>query len=90
MIQAKNAHDAADEVFAAKAQQAINGVLADPTEGPDSSVYEAMGYTARANANRASRGEVRAAFRHYHHTPKFWSAATRRRFGMRRLAAATI
>ena len=48
MTQAINARDAADEVFAAKAQLAVNGVLADPTEGPDSSLYEAMGYTRKS------------------------------------------
>jgi len=26
----------------------VNGVLADPTEGPDSSLYEAMGYTRKS------------------------------------------
>ncbi len=39
----------ADVTFAAKAQQAVNGVLADPTEGPDSALYEAMGYTRRSD-----------------------------------------
>ena len=36
---------AADEVFAAQMQQVVNGVLADPTFGPDSALYEAFGYT---------------------------------------------
>ncbi|PYS47040.1 MAG: hypothetical protein DMF68_17225 [Acidobacteria bacterium] len=35
----------ADEVFLAKAQQVVNGVLADPEEGPDSPLYESFGYT---------------------------------------------
>jgi hypothetical protein len=48
MTHAINARDAADEVFAAKAQLAVNGVLADSTEGPDSSLYEAMGYTRKS------------------------------------------
>ena len=43
-----SARDEADLAFAAKAQQAVNGVLADPTEGPDSALYEAMGYTRRS------------------------------------------
>ena len=38
----------ADEVFALKAQQVVNGVLADPTEGPDSPVYESFGYTRKS------------------------------------------
>jgi hypothetical protein len=48
MTQALNDRDAADAVFLAKAQQVVNGVLADPTEGPDSSLYEAMGYTRKS------------------------------------------
>ena len=37
-----------DEVFLSNAQLVVNGVLADPTEGPDSSLYEAMGYTRKS------------------------------------------
>jgi hypothetical protein len=37
----------ADDAFQAKAQLVVNGVLADPTEGPDSALYEAFGYTAK-------------------------------------------
>jgi hypothetical protein len=48
MTQALNDRDAADAVFLAKAQQVVNGVLADPSEGPDSSLYEAMGYTRKS------------------------------------------
>jgi len=48
MTQALNDRDAADAVFLAKAQLVVNGVLADPTEGPDSSLYEAMGYTRKS------------------------------------------
>jgi hypothetical protein len=36
--------EAADEVFAAKAKLVVAGVLADPTEGPDSALYNAFGY----------------------------------------------
>jgi hypothetical protein len=39
--------DAADEVSMEKMQQAVNGVLADPTEGPNSALYESFGYTPR-------------------------------------------
>jgi len=48
MTQAINDRDAGDVTFLAKAQLVINGVLADPTEGPDSSLYEAMGYTRKS------------------------------------------
>jgi hypothetical protein len=37
--------EAADDAFEVKAQLVVNGVLADPTEGPDSALYEAFGYT---------------------------------------------
>jgi len=33
-----NAREEADTAFAAKAQQVVNGVLADPTEGPHSAL----------------------------------------------------
>jgi hypothetical protein len=39
---------AADEAFADKMQQVVNGVLADPTFGPDSALYEAFGYTRQS------------------------------------------
>jgi hypothetical protein len=54
MTQAINNRDAADEVTAAKVQQAVAGVLADPTEGPDSALYEAFGYT-RKSERKAGR-----------------------------------
>ena len=38
----------ADEEFAIRAQQVVAGVLADPTEGPDSALYEALGYTRKS------------------------------------------
>ena len=40
--------DAADRTSVAKAQQVVAGVLADPTEGPDSALYEAFGYTRKS------------------------------------------
>lgn len=40
--------DAADESTATKMQQVVNGVLADPTEGPDSALYAAFGYTRKS------------------------------------------
>lgn len=39
--------EAADDVSLQKSQQVINGVLADPTEGPDSPLYESFGYTPK-------------------------------------------
>jgi hypothetical protein len=46
--QAQANRDDADEAVLAKAQLVINGVLADPTEGADSALYEAMGYTRKS------------------------------------------
>jgi hypothetical protein len=43
--QAIAAREEADERFQEKARLALNGVIADPTEGPDSVLFEAMGYT---------------------------------------------
>jgi hypothetical protein len=34
-----------DEGFESKSKLVVAGVLADPTEGPDSALYEAFGYT---------------------------------------------
>ena len=48
LAEAKADRDAADEVSTKKAQQVVNGVLADPEEGPDSPVYEAFGYTRQS------------------------------------------
>jgi hypothetical protein len=38
----------ADDVFSTKAQLVTSGVLADPTEGPDSALYAAFGYTRKS------------------------------------------
>ena len=46
--QAQADRDRADEDFLAKAQLVVAGVLADPTEGPDSALYEAFGYTRKS------------------------------------------
>lgn len=55
------ARDAADAAFSSKAQLVVAGVLADPTEGPDSALYEALGYTRkserRSGVTRRKRGE---------------------------------
>jgi hypothetical protein len=45
MTQAINERDDADKAALAQCQLAVNGVLADPTEGKNSALYEAMGYT---------------------------------------------
>jgi hypothetical protein len=37
--------DRADEAFDTRAKQVVAGVLADPTEGDDSPLYGALGYT---------------------------------------------
>jgi hypothetical protein len=47
--QASTEREQADEVFNAKAQLVVNGVLADPDEGPDSALYEAFGYTRKSD-----------------------------------------
>jgi hypothetical protein len=43
-----NARDDADEVSMAKAAAVVAGVLADPNFGPNSSLYEAMGYVRKS------------------------------------------
>lgn len=45
LAQAINQRDDADDVSLGKIQLVVNGVRADPTEGSDSSLIEAMGYT---------------------------------------------
>jgi hypothetical protein len=47
--QAITAREQADDAFFAKAQLVVAGVLADPTEGADSALYEAMGYTRKSD-----------------------------------------
>jgi hypothetical protein len=48
MTQTINSRDAADDATLAKIQQVVAGVLADPAYGPDSDLYEAMGYTRKS------------------------------------------
>ncbi|HEX6185155.1 MAG TPA: hypothetical protein VFZ44_14810 [Pyrinomonadaceae bacterium] len=43
--QAAAERERADDAFEATAKRVVAGVLADPTEGPDSALYEAFGYT---------------------------------------------
>jgi hypothetical protein len=44
MTAAINARDAADDESLAKVKLVVNGVVGDPEFGPDSALYEAMGY----------------------------------------------
>jgi hypothetical protein len=43
------ARDQADDLSLAKLQLVVNGVLADPDFGPDSALYEALGYTRKSD-----------------------------------------
>ena len=43
-----NTRDAADAAGNAKAQLVVNGVIGDVEFGPDSSLYEAMGYVRKS------------------------------------------
>ena len=56
------ARDAADDAFNVKAQLVVAGVLADPTEGPDSPLYGAFGYTRKSEIKsgltRRRKGET--------------------------------
>ena len=49
MTQAIADREAADEAFLAKAQLVVAGVLADPTEGQDSALYQSFGYTRKSD-----------------------------------------
>jgi len=48
LTQAINQRDAADAVSVEKMQGVVAGVKADPTEGPNSSLLEAFGYTRKS------------------------------------------
>lgn len=48
LTQEMAARDHADDTLAPKIQLVVAGVLADPTEGPDSALYEAFGYTRKS------------------------------------------
>ena len=48
LIAAKNARDDGDRMALAQAQLVVNGVIGDPERGPDSDLYEAMGYVRRS------------------------------------------
>ena len=48
LTQALAERERADDAFNAKAQLVVAGILADPTEGPDSPLYEAFGYVRKS------------------------------------------
>jgi hypothetical protein len=48
LTKATTDRDTADDTSTIKMQQVVAGVLADPTEGPDSALYEAFGYTRKS------------------------------------------
>lgn len=48
LTEAMAKRDAADENTARKMQLVVAGVLADPEEGSDSALYEALGYTPKS------------------------------------------
>ena len=48
VLAALNARAAADVVSLDKAQMVVDGVRGDPTYGPDSALYEAMGYVRKS------------------------------------------
>ena len=49
MTKALAGRETADAHTAAKIQFVVAGVLGDPTEGPDSPLYEAFGYTRKSD-----------------------------------------
>ena len=53
MLQAINERENADEAFNTKAQQVVNGVLADPNEGRTARCTKASATPARAHASPA-------------------------------------
>lgn len=55
LTQAITDRDTADDTSDARVQQVVAGVLADPTEGPDSALYEAFGYTRKSERKPAGR-----------------------------------
>lgn len=49
LTQAIAARETADAAFAVKAELVVNAVRGDPTEGSDSALIEAMGYTRKSD-----------------------------------------
>ena len=48
LLAAQNGRDNADKASLDKVQLVINGVIGDPAHGPDSDLYEAMGYIRKS------------------------------------------
>ena len=48
LIAAQDVRDDADKVSQGKVQLVVNGVIGDPTEGPDGDLYEALGYVRKS------------------------------------------
>jgi len=48
LVAAKNARDGSDRDSLSRTQLVVNGVIGDPERGPDSDLYEAMGYVRRS------------------------------------------
>ena len=48
LIAAQDERDDADKVSQGKLQLVVNGVIGDPTEGPDGDLYEALGYVRKS------------------------------------------
>jgi type IV secretory pathway VirB4 component len=61
MTAANNERDAEDEIGLAMAEKIVNGVIGNPNYGPDSSLYEAMGYVRKSERKsgltRKKKGE---------------------------------
>lgn len=70
LAQAINDRDAADADFLEKAQLIINSILGDPTEGPDSSLIEAMGRVRKSERATGLTKKSKAAGGHDSGTPK--------------------
>ena len=60
---AKNIRDKADQTSLAKIQLVVNGVVGDPNFGPDSDLYEAMGYVRKSErkSGLTRKGKGKAA-----------------------------
>jgi hypothetical protein len=58
---AQNTRNDADATSSAKAKLVINGVVGDPAFGPDSSLYEAMGYVRESERKTGLTRKPKAA-----------------------------
>ncbi len=60
-MQAIAVREACDYVFLAKSELVVAGVLADPTEGADSAIYEAFGYVRKSARKSGLTRKAKAA-----------------------------